>query len=558
LVRIVGRQESGIPLARQELKPESRCHLFRFASRTSTIGQAKCNTDVMAGALARSKIILFAAGVAPSGLDCWAPVTKSSGQDRAAHQRLPVAEAGGYPSPMEPEGLQTDESSRLYELDRTHWLHPQGDLDAPAGTVPQLIFSSGRGATLTDIEGREYVDGMASLWNVNVGYGRTVLADVAAEQMKALAFSSAYGGFGTEPAIRLAAKLAELAPGDLDVTYFASGGAEANDTAYKIARLYWKLRGEPGRVNIVSRIRDYHGLTYGATSATGLANFWKGFEPLAPGFLHAPSPDPYRYSGEGSAGAGYVRALEQVVLEAGAQTVAAVVVEPVQGAGGVIVPPRDYFPLLRQLCDRHGLLLIADEVITGFGRTGRWFAMEHWNVHADLMIFAKGVTSGYLPLSGVMLTRTVHETLKSVKGSFAHAFTYSGHPTACAVGLRNLQILEEERLVERVAEKGAYLQRRLQELRSHEIVGDVRGLGLLGGIEFVRDRNSKQLFDASLGVARRVWAAALERGVILRPLAGDVIATSPPFVITEQQIDRLVDVLDAAIGSVSKQLQAHA
>jgi len=459
---------------------------------------------------------------------------------------------------MEFEALENSEASRLYELDRTHWLHPQGDLDAPAGTVPQMIVAGGRGATLTDVHGREYIDGMASLWNVNVGYGRSVLADAAASQMKKLAFSSAYGGFGTAPAIELATKLAELAPGDLEVTYFASGGAEANDTAYKIARLYWKLRGEPGRINIVSRIRDYHGLTYGATSATGMANFWKGFEPLAPGFLHAPAPDPYRYSGEGSAGAGYVRALEQVVLDAGPQTVAAVIAEPVQGAGGVIVPPDDYFPLLRALCDKYGLLLIADEVITGFGRTGRWFGMENWNVNPDLMIFAKGVTSGYLPLSGVMLTHAVHDTLKSVKGPFAHGFTYSGHPTACAVGLRNLQIIEEERLVERAAENGAYLQRRLQELRSHEIVGDVRGIGLLGGVEFVRDRESKQLFDPSVGVARRVWLAALEGGVIFRPLGGDVIATSPPFVISTKQIDRLVEVLDAAISSVSKELKTHA
>lgn len=449
-----------------------------------------------------------------------------------------------------------EESSRLYELDRTHWLHPQGDLGAPAGTIPQLIFASGRGATLTDAEGREYIDGMASLWNVNVGYGRTELADAAAAQMKALAFSSAYGGFGTKPAIELAAKLAELAPGELEVTYFASGGAEANDTAYKIARLYWKLRGEPERVNIISRIRDYHGLTYGATSATGLANFWKGFEPLAPGFLHAPSPDPYRYSGQGSAGAAYAKALEEVVLKAGPQTVAAVIAEPVQGAGGVIVPPTDYFPLVRQVCDRYGLLLIADEVITGFGRTGRWFALEHWNVQADLMIFAKGVTSGYLPLSGVMLTRSVHDTLKLVKGPFAHGFTYSGHPTACAVALRNLQILEEEKLVERAAEKGAYLQERLQELRSHEIVGDVRGLGLVAGIELVRDRGTKELFDGSRGAARRVWLAALEQGVIVRPLAGDVLAMSPPFVISNEQIDRMVSVLDKAIARVERELKA--
>src|SRR5881227_2329330 len=402
-------------------------------------------------------------------------------------------------------GFSAEEASRLSELDRTHWLHPQGDLAAPPGTIPQLIIVSGQGATLTDIEGREYVDGMASLWNVNVGYGREVLAAAAAEQMTTLAFSSAYGGFGTAPAIRLAARLAELAPGDLEVTYFASGGAEANDTAYKIARLYWKLRAEPDRVNIVSRIRDYHGLTYTATSATGLPNFWKGFEPLAPGFLHAPAPDPYRYAGEGSAGAAYAEALEKVVLEAGPQTVAAVVAEPVQGAGGVIVPPADYFPLLRKVCDKHGLLLIADEVITGFGRTGRWFAMEHWNVQADLMIFAKGVTSGYLPLSGVMLTRSVHDVLKSVKGVFAHGFTYSGHPTACAVGLRNLQIIEDEGLVEQVATKGAHLHQKLQELRGLDIVGDVRGIGLLGAVELVKDRQTKELFDASAGTARNVW-----------------------------------------------------
>ena len=454
--------------------------------------------------------------------------------------------------------FSSDESSRLYELDQTHWLHPQGDLGAPAGTIPKVIFASGRGATLTDAEGREYIDGMASLWNVNVGYGRTELADAAAAQMNTLAFSSAYGGFSTAPAIELAAKLAQLAPGDLEVTYFASGGAEANDTAYKIARLYWKVRGEPERVNIISRIRDYHGLTYGATSATGLANFWKGFEPLAPGFLHAPSPDPYRFSGEGSAGVAYARALEEVVLKAGPKTVAAVVAEPVQGAGGVIVPPADYFPQLRKVCDRYGLLLIADEVITGFGRTGRWFALEHWNVQADLMIFAKGVTSGYLPLSGVMLTRSVHETLKGVKGPFAHGFTYSGHPTACAVGLRNLQILEEERLVEQAAERGAYMLGRMQELRSHEIVGDVRGLGLMIGIELVRDRGTKELFDISVGAARRVWLAALEQGVIVRPMTGDVLAMSPPFVISNKQIDRMVIVLDQAIASVEASVKAEA
>ena len=452
--------------------------------------------------------------------------------------------------------ISADEASRLLELDSTHFLHPQGDLAAAPGTIPRLIMASGRGATITDSAGREYIDGLASLWNVNVGHGRAVLAEAAAEQMKELAFSSAYGGFSTEPAIKLAAKLAELAPGELEVTFFASGGAEANDTAYKIAKLYHKQRGEPERVNIVSRLRDYHGLTWGATSATGLAGFWKGFEPLAPGFLHAPSPDPYRFAGQGSPGVAYANALEKVIVDAGPNTVAAVVAEPVQGAGGVIVPPADYFPLVRKVCDRHGVLLIADEVITGFGRTGKWFAMEHWGVQADLMIFAKGVTSGYLPLSGVMLTRAVHDVLKTVKGTFMHGFTYSGHPTSCAVGLRNLQIIEDEGLVEQVAMRGSHLQKKLQELRRHDIVGDVRGIGLLGGVELVKDRETKELFDVSVGAARNVWLAAMQEGVIVRPLGGDVVAISPPFVISEQQIDRIVDALHTSIDAVSRKLRA--
>jgi putrescine aminotransferase len=228
----------------------------------------------------------------------------------------------------------------------------------------------------------------------------------------------------------------------------------------------------------------------------------------------------------------------------------------VQGPGGVIVPPPDYFPLLRRVCDKYGLLLIADEVITGFGRTGRWFALEHWNVQADLMVFAKGVTSGYLPLSGVMLTHAVHQTLKAAKGPFQHGFTYSGHPTSCAVALRNLQIIEDEHLVARAAEKGAYLLERLQDLRSHEIVGDVRGLGLVAAIELVRDRATKELFATSAGAARRVWLAALEEGVIVRPLMGDVVAMSPPFVISNEQIDKIVSALDRAITKVAKELKA--
>ncbi|HEX6547805.1 MAG TPA: aspartate aminotransferase family protein [Candidatus Dormibacteraeota bacterium] len=443
--------------------------------------------------------------------------------------------------------------SRLEELDRTYFLHPMGDLGAPPGTLPQVIFTSGRGAEVTDLRGRTYIDAMASLWNVNVGHGRAELADAASEQMRSLAYTSAYNGFGSPPAIELAAKLAELAPGDLEVTFFASGGAEANDTAYKLARLYWYVQGQPGRNTIVSRVRDYHGLTLGAMAATGIDLFKTQFQPVTPGFLHAPSPDPYRYeaaNGE-SAGVHYARAVEQVILDAGPETVAAVVVEPVQGAGGVIVPPPDYFPQLRQVCDRHGVLLIADEVITGFGRTGRWFAQEHWGIQADLMIFAKGVTSGYLPLSGVVLSRHIHDVLRAIKGTLPHGFTYSGHATACAVGLRNLQVIEEEGLVERAAQLGERLLGGLRRLERHRIVGNVRGLGLMAGIELVCDSSTKERFGPEMRVAPRVAAKALEQGVIVRSLPLDVVGVCPPFVISEEQLDHVVEVLDRAVEEVA-------
>lgn len=398
-----------------------------------------------------------------------------------------------------------------------------------------------------DAQGRSYLDAMAGLWNVNVGYGRPELAEAAAAQMRELPYASAYGGFGNQPAVLLAARLAELAPGDLSVTFFATGGAEANDTAYKIARLYWNLRGREEKVQIVSRLRGYHGLTYGATSATGLPNFWQRVGPLAPGFLHAPAPHPYRYDGDGSPGEGYARALEQVIVDAGPETVAAVLAEPVQGAGGVIVPPPDYLPRVREICDRHDVLLIADEVITGFGRTGRWFGMEHYGVAPDLMVFAKGVTSGYLPLSGVMLTPEVHDTLRTLHGSLPHGFTYSGHPTSCAVALRNLRIIEEEDLVGRAERTGRVLAQSLDELRRLEHVGDVRSLGLLGAVELVSDRDSKAPFEPSSAAARRVALSALDAGVITRSLPGDVLAFSPPLVITEEEVAHAVQAVGRAI-----------
>jgi putrescine---pyruvate transaminase len=444
------------------------------------------------------------------------------------------------------------ELSRLDELDRTHWLHPQADLGGPP--APRLVFESAHGCTVKDVSGRGFIDALSGLWNVNIGWGRAELAEAAAEQMRKLPFESAYGGFAHRPGIALAERIAQLTPGDLEVTFFAGGGAEANDTAYKLARLYWRLRGEPARVKIVSRYRDYHGLTYGATSATGLPNFWKDVGPLAQDFLHAPAPDPYRFDGEGTATDHHLQELERLIDEAGADTVAAVIVEPVQGAGGVIVPPPGYLRGVRDLCDRRGLLLIADEVITGFGRTGSWFAGHTFDFTPDLLLFAKGVTSGYLPLSGVVITPAVRDVLATLGGTLPHAFTYSGHPVACAVALRNLDIMESEGLVERAREQGAKLLSELRRLDRHEIVGDVRGVGLMCGVEIVRDRATKASFEPSAGVGRRVVAEMLERGVITRVCAGDVIGMAPPFVVTDAEVERIVTALDEALGAVAASL----
>jgi putrescine aminotransferase len=452
--------------------------------------------------------------------------------------------------------LATDaELSRLDELDRTHWLHPQADLGGPPGAAPRLVFEAGEGCTVRDAGGRSYLDALSGLWNVNIGWGRPELAAAAAEQMRKLPFESAYSGFAHRPGIALAERLAELTPGDLEATFFASGGGEANDTAYKLARLYWHLRGEPRRVKIVSRYRDYHGLTYAATSATGLPNFWKDVGPLAEGFLHAPAPDPYRFTGTGSAAEHHLRELERVIEEAGAETVAAVLVEPVQGAGGLIVPPPGYLRGVRELCHRLGLLLIADEVITGFGRTGSWFAGHTFDFTPDLLVFAKGVTSGYLPLSGVVMTRPVLEVLRSLGGTLPHAFTYSGHPVACAVALRNLEIMEQEDLVQRSREQGAKLLQALRGLDRHELVGDVRGVGLMCGVEIVRDRATKESYDAATGAGRQVVQGLLERGVITRVCVGDVIGLAPPFVITDAEIEHIVTALDESLAAVSARLR---
>ncbi len=437
------------------------------------------------------------------------------------------------------------------DVDRAHLMHPLHHPSAHAGT---RLWVSGTGAVITDSTGRDYIDGLSGLWNVNVGHGRQELADAARQQMATLAYHSSYAGSSNEKAIALAERLSRLVYPSINTFFFTSGGAEASETSFKTARFYWKALGKPEKIKVISRHRAYHGLTLAAMSATGLPAFWPMFEPRTPGFLHIDAPDPYRFvnpTPEVSLGVAAANALEDAILREGPDTVAAFIAEPIQGAGGVIIPPADYFARIREICTRHDVLFIADDVITGFGRTGRWFGLEHYGVEPDIMQFAKGITSGYVPLGGVGVSDTVRDVINGVPPGkrWMHAFTYSGHPTCCAVALSNLDIIERERLVERSATGGARLLEKLRTLEALEGVGHVRGQGLIAAVEVVADKTTRSLFPAEAGMTQKLTEAMLERGVYTR-VAMDCICIAPPLVTTDAQLDQIVDTIHDAVTHV--------
>ena len=443
--------------------------------------------------------------------------------------------------------------------DQAHLMHP---LHHPSAYAATRVWVSGKGALITDATGREYIDGLSGLWNVNVGHGREELADAARQQMATLAFHSAYAGATNERAIALAERLSTLVYPSINTFFFTSGGAEASETSFKTARFYWKALGKPDKIKVISRHRAYHGLTLAAMSATGLPAFWPMFEPRTPGFLHIDAPDPYRFVNTDpgvSLGVAAANKLEEAILREGPGTVAAFIAEPVQGAGGVIVPPADYFARIREICDQYEVLLIADDVITGFGRTGRWFGLEHYGIEPDIMQFAKGITSGYVPLGGIGISDTIREVINGVPPGkrWMHAFTYSGHPTCCAVALRNLDILESEHLVERAAVAGTRLLQRLRGLESLDGVGNVRGLGLMAAVEVVADKATRQLFPPTAGLTQKLTDALLDRGLYTR-VAMDCICLAPPLVTSDAIIDRIVEIVGETIPAVLSTVQpAH-
>lgn len=440
----------------------------------------------------------------------------------------------------------------LVNEDLHHFIHPQHH---PSEHQTPQIWASGAGVSLTNLEGGTYFDGLSGMWNVYVGHGRKELARAAAEQIEKLAFATAYAGSTNEPAIRLVRKLKELVYPNIEAFYFTLGGSDATDTSIRTARFYWNAKGQPSKRKIIARKLSYHGSTVGAASATGVDEFSQGFGPRLPDFLHIESPYPYRFpqpTDGRTPGQAAADLLENAILREGPQTVAAFIAEPVQGGGGgILLPQDDYFPRIREICDRYGVLLISDEVITGFGRTGRWFALEHWGVQPDIVQFAKGITSGYFPLGGIGVSTEIKETLDSVSSGqrWWHGYTASAHPVGCAVALANIAILENEGLVENSAVLGKLLLQKLHEaLDGSPYTGEIRGLGLLAAVELVADRKTKARFPSEAGIGRRVRGELFSRGFLTRTL-DDTICLAPPLITTAAQIGKIAETISAAIDA---------
>ena len=444
-----------------------------------------------------------------------------------------------------------DSKSEWLERDIAHLIHPLHNrkLHAQAGHV----WVKGEGALLTDADGKEYIDALSGLWNVVAGHGRSELVEAAASQMQTLAYCSGYAGSSNRPAIELAERLATLTYPSINRFFFTSGGGESSDTSFKTARYFWKLNGKPEKTKVISRQWGYHGVTLAAMSATGISAYWPMFEPRVPGFVQIPSPYPYRYEAPPGMSPGIAAAneLEQAILREGPETVGMFLAEPVQGAGGVIVPQDDYFPRIRQICNQYDVLLVADEVITGFGRTGKMFGLMHWNVEPDMILFAKAITSGYFPLGGVGVSERIAKVLDAGEMTWMHAFTYSAHPVGCAVALKTLDIVEREGFPQQAAEKGDRLLKGLQAaLGGHQNVGNVRGKGLMCAIEIVQDRQTKAEFPAANQMGSKIHAAAQKRGLFSRLRGESVFCLAPPVVTPPSILDRIVEIMADSIREV--------
>ncbi len=433
-------------------------------------------------------------------------------------------------------------TAELQALDAAHHMHPFTH-GQELGAKGARVITRAEGCWLTDSDGNRILDAMAGLWCVNVGYGRKELAEVAARQMQELPFYNTFFQTTHVPALNLAAKLAELAPGDLNHVFFAGSGSEANDTNLRMVRTYWAEKGQPQRDVIISRWNAYHGSSVGSGSLGGMKGIhMQGGLPI-PGVHHIDQPNWWSeggYSTPEAFGLERAQALEAAILEIGPDRVAAFIAEPVQGAGGVIVPPETYWPEVQKIVDKYGILLIADEVICGFGRTGEWFGSQTMGIRPDIMTVAKGLSSGYIPIGGSIVSDEVASVIGNTE--FNHGYTYSGHPVACAVALENLRIIEEEKLVEKVRDDtGVYLRERFESLTDHPMVGEAKIVGMMGSIALTPQKETRAPFKAEAGtVGFKVRERCFANNLIMRHV-GDRMIISPPLVISREEIDTLIE-----------------
>jgi putrescine aminotransferase len=450
---------------------------------------------------------------------------------------------GGVRAPAQ----ESFDTRALQQLDSAHYLHPFTDHEALRARGARVIVRAD-GIHLWDSDGHRILDGMSGLWCVNVGYGRASIVEAAARQMATLPFYNSFFNTTNVPALQLAARLAELAPPGFQHVFFTSSGSEANDTALRMVWRYWQLMDQPQRKIVISRRNAYHGSTVAGASLGGMAAMHaQGSLPI-PDIHHIEQPNFAEFGrGMSEAEFGLVAAswLEQAILDLGPERVAAFIGEPVQGAGGVIIPPQTYWPQIQRICDKYGILLVSDEVICGFGRLGSWFGCEQFGMRPDLIPFAKGVTSGYVPLGGVLVGSRVARTLVERGGDFNHGFTYSGHPVACAAALENIRIMAEERLVERVAqETGPHLKTAFAALAAHPLVGHAESMGMAAGLNLARRKGATvhdcEPFPAKLAVGMVCRQHMFDNGVIMRAV-GDRMIVAPPLVMTCAQIDEMVE-----------------
>ena len=442
------------------------------------------------------------------------------------------------------------------DLSRDHHLAPFSDFKQLQEKGPRIITNA-KGVYLWDSEGNKILDGMAGLWCVAIGYGREELADAASKQMRELPYYNLFFQTAHPPALQLAKAISDVAPEGMNHVFFTGSGSEGNDTVLRLVRHYWAIKGQPAKKIIISRMNGYHGSTVAGASLGGMTYMHEQGDLPIPGIVHIPQP---YWFGEGgdmtpdAFGTWAAEQLEQKILELGVDNVGAFIAEPIQGAGGVIVPPDTYWPKIKEILAKYDILFVADEVICGFGRTGEWFGSDFYDLKPDLMTIAKGLTSGYIPMGGVIVRDDVVKVLNE-GGDFNHGFTYSGHPVAAAVGLENIRILRDEKIVERVkSETAPYLQKRLRELSDHPLVGEVRGVGLLGAIELVKDKTTRERYvDRGVGMICRTFC--FNNGLIMRAV-GDTMIISPPLVISFAEIDELVEkarkCLDLTLAELSK------